>query len=115
MTDVGIEPPLCHPHKFLVGIHLKGNEDGCLMMTVGHDGEEGFSPSLSGFALGTEPSPGPWPEPCRMAQDDIWGDSCPSSGAEGAVFRPLNAWNLQLVLDFSKPKPEIPGFPEYVF
>ena len=37
MPDVGIEPPLCHPHKCLVGIHLKGNEDGCPMTTVGHD------------------------------------------------------------------------------
>ena len=38
MTDVGIEPPLCHPHKCLVGIHLKGNEDECLMTIVGHVG-----------------------------------------------------------------------------
>ena len=45
MTDVGIQPPLCHPHKYLVGIHLKGNEDGCPMTIVGHDGgeEDGFS------------------------------------------------------------------------
>jgi len=45
MTDVGIQPPLWHPHKCLVGIHLKGNEDECLMTTVGHDGgeEDGFS------------------------------------------------------------------------
>ena len=45
MSEVSIEPPLCHPHKYLVGIHLKGNEDECLMTTVGHVGgeEDGFS------------------------------------------------------------------------